>query len=70
VKARELIRIHEKLTDLQFALAIKEMSEHEKDLLVVCKGCGASEGEECKNLGKKKIVHFGRRLHRLIKGIR
>lgn len=48
--------------------ALAGLSDHAKDLLVEC-DCGAKEREEC--IGTKlKIVHFGRRLKRLLKGIR
>jgi hypothetical protein len=45
--------------------------EHEKDLLIACpkKGCRAAVGVECKDT-EPGIVHFGRRLTRLLKGFR
>lgn len=44
------------------------MPDHAKDLLVACH-CGAGEGEECTGT-ERKIVHIGRRLKRLLAGIR
>lgn len=45
--------------------ALAKLSDHEKDLLVECRGCGAKEREECRGT-KPKIVHFGRRVARLL----
>jgi hypothetical protein len=43
---------------------------HDLDLMVPCpnKKCGAAEGEECKGL-EPDIVHFARRVKRLLRGI-
>lgn len=51
--------------------AMAKLTSHEKDLLVDCraKGCLAPEREECVGL-KEGRVHFGRRLRRLLEGIR
>jgi len=45
--------------------------EHCLDLVLDCpaKGCGAGAGQECRGLDSG-IVHFGRRLLRLLRGIR
>jgi hypothetical protein len=69
--AKELIRVHETLDDKTFEWAMRRLPEHEKDLLVVCPArvCGAREGEECKGV-KGRLVHHGRRVKRLLKGIR
>lgn len=44
---------------------------HRKDLTIPCpaKGCRAAAGKECKKL-EPGIVHFGRRLKRLLSGLR
>ena len=49
--------------------AIAALSEHEKDLLAVCKRCGAAERVDCAGV-EVGHVHVGRRLTRLIAGIR
>lgn len=45
--------------------------EHAKDLLVACpsRDCRAPAGKDCINTAPG-IVHFGRRLQRLLKGYR
>jgi hypothetical protein len=78
--AKELIAAHESLDDKTFLWAMRRLPEHEKDLLVVCpvRMCSAPEGEECKGtnrLDRRKIdarrqAHIGRRVRRLLKGIR
>lgn len=47
------------------------MTEHQKDLAIPCpaKQCRAANGRACKGL-PRGIVHFGRRLLRLLEGIR
>jgi hypothetical protein len=84
VKAADLVAKHESMSDEDFLREIAKLSVHEKDLLVPCKVCGAAEGIECKEvkkgLPKKKrrafewqqgvTVHIGRRIRRLLKGIR
>jgi hypothetical protein len=50
-------------------------AEYEKDLRIPCPAgsCLAGEGKACKGLPsspKKPMVHFGRRLKRLLAGIR
>jgi len=60
-----------KLGDREAATAaLAKLTFHEKDLLVACpaKECRALAGEEC--LGEKGRAHFGRRLKRLLEGIR
>ena len=71
--AKALVEAHSKLTDEQFAAAIEGLNQHQKDLLIPCpvKLCSANEGEECRGHDTKRgIVHFGRRVKRLLKGIR
>lgn len=71
--ARALVANHQKLSDEQFAAALEALSQHQKDLVIPCpvKLCSALEGEECRGHDVKKgIVHFGRRVKRLLKGIR
>lgn len=50
--------------------ALAKLTDHEKDLLESCpaKACLAPEREEC--LGQNGVVHFARRLKRLLGGIR
>ena len=70
--AATLVRYHASLNDAQFSEALESITdEHEKDLLVRCpnKGCEALKGAECKHTDPG-IVHFGRRIRRLLKGIR
>ncbi len=49
---------------------LDKMSPHQKDLLLSCPHieCQADEGAECKGT-KRGIVHFPRRLTRLLLGI-
>jgi hypothetical protein len=77
MRARELIKRHSRMSDGEFLAAMDALDAHEKDLLIVCKACGAKEGAECKKTGKKSdaklkkgCVHIGRRIGRLLKGIR
>lgn len=51
--------------------ALAKLTDHEKDLLVDCpaKGCLAEERKECRGAGKGRVC-FGRRLKRLLGGIR
>lgn len=53
------------------ATASAKLTDHEKDLLVSCPAtaCLAAERKECINTPKGK-VHFGRRVKRLLGGIR
>lgn len=57
--------------EAEIAKLTNGMSAHQKDLLLPCpaKQCGAAAGAECVALDTG-IVHFGRRLQRLLKGIR
>lgn len=75
--AKELIAIHTSLADNELLWAIKRLPELEKDQLVPCpaRGCGAGEGEPCKIVLRRDrragvVTHFGRRVRRLLKGIR
>lgn len=77
VTAKELMRRHAKMTDAEFSAALRSLNEHQKDLCVVCKACGSGEGVECnpkhslkKRALRKGEVHFGRRLSRLMAGLR
>ena len=51
--------------------ALARLTDHEKDLLVDCpaKECRAAERKECVGM-KAGVVHIGRRLSRLLEGIR
>ena len=44
---------------------VAKLTEHERDLLVDCKACGAKMGKECRGQAKE-IVCFGRRVARLL----
>ena len=51
--------------------AMAKLTDHEKDLIVDCpeKACRAAEREECAGM-KPGVAHFGRRVKRLLEGIR
>lgn len=51
--------------------ALAALTEHEKDLLVDCPAtkCRAAERTECTGT-EEGVVHFGRRVMRLLEGIR
>jgi hypothetical protein len=55
--------------DLQTVINV--LTEHERDLLIPCpaKACPAGYNEECVGT-EKGIVHFGRRLKRLLDGVK
>ena len=54
------------MSEKLFAKTMTSLTDHERDLLVKCKSCGARSGYECFKTDPG-IVHFGRRLLRLIK---
>ena len=75
--AKELIAIHDTLDDNTFLWALRRLPELEKDKLVPCPfhGCEAKEGEPCKIVLRRDrragiVTHLGRRVKRLMKGIR
>lgn len=51
------------------AKAFSKLTEHEKDLLVPCPTCKVDEMEECRD-ANRGVVHFGRRLKRMLMGVR
>lgn len=56
----------------ELAKLLDGKTEHEKDLMVPCH-CGAAAGKPCRDEKFKKgqaIVHIGRRIQRLLRGIR
>jgi len=54
------------MSEKLFAKTMTSLTDHERDLLVKCKSCGARSGYECFKTDPG-IVHFGRRLLRLMK---
>lgn len=70
--AKQKADIHERRAiEAEIAKLTTGMSVHQKDLLLPCpaKRCRAAAGTECVALDTG-IVHFGRRLQRLLKDIR
>lgn len=86
MKAAELVKKHHGMSDDDLLREIAALPEHEKDLLVPCKVCGANEGVVCRAIKSKRpkaqkraltfewkqgvTVHIARRIGRLLKGIR
>jgi hypothetical protein len=81
LKLAYLIANHHTMTDAEVKAAVAKLSFHEKDLIFPCKVCGADEGQECKEVPLKRrtkkkfkwkpgMIHIGRRIHRLLKGVR
>lgn len=57
------------VSEAKFQKILASLCPYEKDLLFECGRCGVEVGEPCLDI-EKGLVHVGRRIRRLLNGIR